>query len=105
MKRGGYLPRRTPLRPVGAKTKRDRDELRAARLVLLERSGGRCEARGFSPLCTGVGVHPHHIIRRSAGGGNDPEVLLWVCAHCHAAIHDRPAEALVAGFLKPGWTR
>lgn len=91
-----------PRRKKPSKMTTDAREMRAARLVLLERSGGRCEAR-FSELCTGIGVHAHHIKRRSSGGSNDPSNLLWSCHFCHDRIHSSPAEALVAGLLKPGW--
>ncbi len=104
VKRGGYLKRRTPLRVIGKKVQRDQDQMRAARQALLERSGGRCEGKGFSELCTGVGVHAHHVKRRAQGAGNDPEQMLWLCAACHQRVHDNPAEATAAGLLKPSWS-
>ena len=103
MKRGGPLRRRTPLRPMGRKGARDQADRRNIRRALMARSGGRCEAR-WSEFCTGVGVHAHHLRRRSAGGTNDLDNLIWVCAFDHQRIHDCPAEALVRGFLKPGWS-
>lgn len=102
MKRGGPLRRRTPLRAVGKKGRLDAAGVRAAKAELLLRSQGRCEARGFSPLCTGYGIHAHHVVRRSQGGRNEPSNLLWVCHPCHERIHACPADALVAGLLKPG---
>lgn len=102
MKRSGPLARRTPLRAVGKKAQRDRAELRDVRAEVLLRSRGRCEARGFSPLCTGYGTQAHHIVRRSQGGTNDPANLLWVDAACHVAIHHHPAAAMRAGFLSKG---
>lgn len=102
MRRGGPLKRRTPLRAVGAKGQRDRREVDTARTELLFRSQGRCETRGYSPLCTGYGIHAHHVIRRSQGGHNNANNLLWVCSMCHRKIHDNPAEALRRGYLRPG---
>lgn len=95
--------KRTPLRRVGKKSRRDAQEMRAARLVLLERSGGRCEGRGFSDLCTGVGTEAHHLCKRSRGGTNDPSNLVWLCHFCHVKTETNPAEALVAGLLVPSW--
>ncbi len=83
---------------VGKKRQRDNDELADARPVLLERSRGKCEAR-FSDLCTGYGVVPHHVVRRSQGGDNSPENLLLVCWFCHALIHDNPTDAREKGLL------
>lgn len=79
--------KRTELsRKPGKKARRDLAELRVARRALLERSRGYCEAR-YSANCSSVGTMAHHVKRRSQGGPNDPRNLLWVCAHCHGAIH------------------
>jgi len=100
----GKMPKRPSrgLRRVGKKAQRNMDELADARPALLERSRGRCEAQ-WSQLCTGIGVHPHHIVRRSQGGDNTPDNLLLVCYFCHDLIHHNPAEALVRGYLRPPW--
>jgi hypothetical protein len=100
---------RTPKRPrrmqrVSTKMRRNREELGLARPLLLERSQGQCEAR-ISHLCTGIGIHAHHIERRVHGGTNALENLLWVCWFCHDRIHAHPAEAVTHGLLKSGWTR
>jgi hypothetical protein len=98
---------RTPKRPtkiprLSKKARRDRDELAAARPVLLERSRGRCEAR-VSPRCTGVGVQAHHVERRVHGGTNTPDNLVWLCWFCHDRIHANPIEAMARGLLRaPG---
>lgn len=96
------MKRTTPLRRVGKKGRRDAAELKRVKAEVLLRSRGRCEAWEFSPLCTHYGVVTHHIVRRSQGGTNDPENLLWACVPCHDRIHAAPAEALTRGFLKPG---
>lgn len=95
-------PRRGIAR-VGKKTLRDRAELDAVKPVLLERSKGRCEAK-VSNLCTGIGVHAHHVRRRAQSGSNDLENLLWVCAFCHDLLHHRPALANELGMIEPSWT-
>jgi hypothetical protein len=99
--KAGRTPKRpTPIRRVSPKTQRDRAELAAARRVLLERSRGRCEAQ-ISSRCSDIGMHAHHVARRSHGGTNTPANLLWVCWSCHDRIHAHPAEALARGLLRP----
>lgn len=104
MRRGGPLERRTPLRSVGKKGRADRRELDAVRTELLFRSRGRCEARGFSDLCTGYGVEVHHVVKRSLGGKHTPENCVLICEFCHAKTETDPAEALAAGWLRPSWS-
>ena len=38
------------------------------------------------------GLHPHHIVYRSAGGPDELDNLIILCWICHRAVHD--------GFLK-----
>lgn len=102
MKRGGFIRRRTPLAPTGKKGARDRAELQQIRATLVERSGGMCEAAGFSDLCTHLGREIHHRTRRSAGGQNTTENCLFVCFSCHRSIHDNPLIAIDRGFLRRG---
>jgi hypothetical protein len=91
-------PRRN-LPRVGRKMTRDRDELEAVRPILLERSGGKCEAQ-VAKLCTSVGQHAHHIQRRAQSGSNDPENLLWVCHFCHDWLHYNPQAAAELGMIR-----
>jgi hypothetical protein len=77
------------------------DGMRRAREVVIERSGGQCEAR-FSNHCTGIGTQAHHIILRSQGGTWNPANLAWVCAFCHSDIHENPARAKAYGLLASG---
>ena len=33
------------------------------------------------------GIHVHHRIHRSQGGGDVPENLVWLCGACHDEAH------------------
>lgn len=74
-------------------------EFEAIRPAVRERSGGRCEARGFAENCSGRGEHVHHRRRRGQGGANTLANLIDVCSFCHAKIHGRPALAYEHGYL------
>ena len=92
------LRRYTRLRRFGKKARRDAQELRDVKPELLARSGGYCEAR-VSKDCTKVGTDPHHVRRRSQGGGNGGANLLWVCRCCHECIHAHPESSRELGLL------
>jgi hypothetical protein len=49
-------------------------DLVKARLVVADRSEGRCEGRTM--VCTGFAEAVHHILRRSQGGKHEPNNLL-----------------------------
>lgn len=34
-----------------------------------------------------TGIHVHHKVFRSQGGGDVPENLAWLCGVCHDAAH------------------
>lgn len=107
LKRGSSELRRTPMKRTSKLSKTRRGPHRdwwKVRAQVLDRDGGRCEAR-FSPDCTGRAVHVHHIQLRSCGGTDDPWNLLGVCDECHTGsrgIHARPMEAYAAGWLVHG---
>lgn len=45
-------------------------------------------ARGECALCqTGFQLQLHHKRRRSQGGDDTPENLVWLCLACHARLH------------------
>lgn len=67
--------------------------------ALLERSLGRCEVAWDGLRCTRAGDHAHHRLRRSQGGTDDVDNLLWVCAPCHAQIHSWPLASYARGYL------
>jgi hypothetical protein len=79
--------------------RRRRRDLGAARTAVRERAGGRCEA-AIEGVCTGSGAHAHHVLRRSQGGPDTPENLLWLCPPCHGHIHENPAWATEQGLLR-----
>lgn len=90
--------RRTPLRRVSKKRAAADRVLAHARAQVKRRSWGRCEAE-FSQYCTRRGTQAHHVRRRSQGGTDTPDNLLWVCTPCHSAIHAEPQRAAALGLL------
>jgi hypothetical protein len=93
------LRRGKPLRRTAFKRRSNQTaEWRNARGVVLKRCEERCEAR--TAVCIGNVAHVHHLLRRSQGGGNEPENLLGVCFHCHEWIHANPKEASRLGLLR-----
>lgn len=93
------LKRGKPLKRTAFKRKNKRTaEWRNARGVVLKRCDDRCEARLRG--CGGGAEHVHHVLRRSQGGGNEPENLLGVCFRCHEWIHAHPKEAARLGLLR-----
>ncbi len=70
-----------------------------ARQAVFDRAGGNCEAR-FALRCRGMGGQAHHVLRRSQGGRDIPEDMIWVCSTCHDAIHANPVEAFEKGLLR-----
>jgi tetratricopeptide (TPR) repeat protein len=56
------------------------------RLLLLDRTGGRC------PLCgtaLGGGGEVHHLEFVAEGGGDDPDNLAYLCERCHGVFAHR----------------
>lgn len=92
------LVRRTPLRANITEP----SELRKAKKIIKQRSGGRCEAR-IPSVCTGQATDAHHVKRRSRGGKHDPSNLLAVCRRCHDFIGANPRSATQMGLLKHSW--
>jgi hypothetical protein len=65
-----------------------------AALVLLRPWNGRCERCGRDRP-----VHPHHRWLKSQGGLDVPSNIAALCARCHTAVHDGPAEAVAGGWI------
>lgn len=96
--------RRSRLQWDTERRRRTRRMMDGARVVLLERTGGRCEGRDFSPHCTGVGTDAHHIrIADRDEGRHEADRMAWLCRHCHTAVHANPQLAYKAGLLKQSW--
>ena len=77
--------RRTRMRRVGKKGRAKATRLKAIRPLLEARSGGRCE----NPLCRTVRrpLDPHHIVKRSQGGSDDPATnLILLCRADHRRL-------------------
>lgn len=91
-------PPRRGLRAIGKKGRADRRALAKTKPILIERSGGACEAH-IPGWCTGRGQHQHHVLRRSQGGKTVPENLKWTCWSCHEQIHAHPNLAISFGLL------
>lgn len=89
------LKRSGPIKP----RRRGEGALVKSRKIVSERSGGRCEAR-IGGVCSGTAECVHHVLRRSQGGGHEPENLLHLCNRCHGWVHANPAEAMEKGWLK-----
>lgn len=72
-------------RPVDARAARETYERDSFTCQWCRRPGGR--------------LVPHHRLRRSQGGKDEPRFLVSVHGVCHDYIHDHPAEAKRRGFL------
>lgn len=98
---GGAPLRRTRLRPVSAKRRRENRERRA----MLEAKYGDglvvCEV----PWCTNLANDPHEPLTRGRGGSiTDPDNVRAVCRPCHRVITDeQPAWAYELKFLVHSW--
>ena len=71
-----------------------------ARAEVIERSQGRCEVVLGPITCTSQGTQAHHIRRRSQGGQDTAENLIWICAAHHSWVHANPATAEHYGLLR-----
>jgi hypothetical protein len=101
MKRSGPIPRRTPLRQVGARKLRTLEAERSFRMQVRVNAGNWCQLQ--TPACLPYrheGHHAHHIAPSDRDRGNhDPVRGLWTCFPGHAWIHRHPAESYERGWL------
>lgn len=84
-------------------TQRIPDEVKVA---VRARAGGCCEAQPYRPTlaCSGR-FEFHHRLRRSQGGEDTVENLLYVCSTHHAHIHAWPEWARQNGLLRGRYGR
>lgn len=86
--------------PKPVKRKKTRTTHRKLRAAVSERANGYCEVR--TDGCALRGGHAHHRKRRSHGGENVLDNLLWVCVPCHDFIHAHPALSYERGWMTRG---
>lgn len=106
MRRSAPL-RRTPLTRGSASLTRSTGLARTRKAVavtvyenVVRRDVG-CRARDVVDDVTCWGrLDPHHLLRRSQGGSDDPSNLLLLCRAHHRWVHDHPAQARALGLLR-----
>lgn len=87
------------LRPVSEKRAAMQDERRQ---LVGELTGGPCTVR-WDDRCLGKATQVHEPHTRARGGSIlDRDNCVPLCAACHRAIHDHPAEATERGLLRTG---
>lgn len=111
LKRFKGLDRTSGLRSIGAKQRRDRNELAQVRPAVLKRG---CEFNNYMTVaphvranlvsnppitCAGV-LAAHHAVRRSQGGSNHPSNLICLCRRHHDWVHLYPATSVELGLLR-----
>lgn len=115
MKRGGALPRRTPLArtgrlsPVSAKRTAQASEYLAALRIVRRRDCGRCVAGRWAGMVTAPfptechgPIDPHHVWPVGRGGPRcDPENIILLCRAHHDWAHGHPLLARAVGLLGP----
>ncbi len=95
------LTRRTPLRPVSRKRRREQS-VRTNLLRALDAENAPCEAR--LPGCQGRAVDCHEVMTRGRGGGIiDPAQWTFLCRHDHDVITEHPWWALRHGWVVGSW--
>lgn len=104
--------KRTAFKPRKGKTWKKLDKIsksphRRAKLFIpqsvrdevMERSGEQCEVMDAGYRCGYTGQHMHHLKPKGRGGKNTVDNLKWICAVCHAYIHQNPKCAEEMGLL------
>ncbi len=101
------LKRRTGLRPMSTKRRKEAPLRKAVLQAVTERQGGRCAAAGLLPtLCSGP-LDGHEVIARSAwpGGHLVESNIVMLCRCHHTYVTEHPAESERLGLRKPSWKR
>lgn len=96
------MKRSTPLRRTPFKRRwKGRPGYRQTLAAVQTRSGGRCEFD--TPACPAGwhhGEERHHVLPRSAGGGDEPGNVVWICSGAHRYVHAHPTESYERGWLR-----
>lgn len=116
MKRSGPIKRSTALERKSAmarhptslrrsSSKRRAAEITdAARQEIAQRDRGCVGARLVPDVTCWGPMDPHHILRRSQGGSNDPENLVTLCRAHHDWVHGNPSASNDLGLLRRSWS-
>lgn len=93
--------KRTPLRPVSARRRRE-NAIRAERRKAL--IGQPCEAQLSG--CAYTGTDWHELLSRARGGSiTDESNRAWLCRPCHEYITTHPRWAESAGWSLSRWEK
>ena len=115
MKRSGPLKRYKALQRKSAMTRhptalrrssvkrRAAEITEATREVIAQRDMGCVGARLIDGVPCWGPLDPHHILRRSQGGSNDPENLVTLCRAHHDWVHGHPDASVDLGLLRRAW--
>lgn len=89
--------RRRPIRPVSPRKRKWLREYAEARVTVLSRAEGFCEA--WLVGCETKAVDVHHLKGRVGPDANLPENLRALCRNCHERIHRNPNDAYRVGLM------
>jgi len=116
MKRSGPLKRSTPLQRKQAMARHPTALRRSSgkrrgspvstetREQITDRDRGCVGARLVTEIACWGPLDPHHILRRSQGGTNDPDNLVTLCRAHHDWVHAHPARSVDLGLLRRAWS-
>ena len=80
------LKRKTPLKPMSKKMRKQKAQETKLTQELLEKSNGVCALCGRTPDFRGFSKH--EIVHRSQGGSaTDPNNTILICGRCHSKEH------------------
>ena len=80
------LKRKTPLRKVSSKMRKQKVQEAKLTQELLENSNGVCALCGRAPDFRGFSKH--EVVHRSQGGSaTDPNNTILICGRCHSKEH------------------
>lgn len=92
--------RRSQLNPKSKKRRARDAAMRAARHVLTVRDTDVCRLAHVRHLGACMGpLDPHHLLKQSAGGTEDPDGLVWLCRLHNGWVEDWPDVAHELGLV------